>query len=54
VCNILSIAIEDIPLLDYGGVIFPHNGVVIMKKGKQDRYIPPLPDGSRPAFRRSL
>jgi hypothetical protein len=52
VCNILSMGVEDIPLLDYAGVIFPHNGVVIMKKGYQDRYIPPLPDGSRPAFRR--
>jgi hypothetical protein len=53
-CNLLSIAIEDIPLLDYGGVIFPHQGVVLMQKGRQDRYIPPLPGGRRPSFRRSL
>jgi hypothetical protein len=54
VCNILSVAIEDIPFLDYGGVIFPHQGVVLMKKGYQDKYIPPLPGGKRPAFRRNL
>jgi len=52
-CNLLSIAIEDVPLLDYGGVIFPHKGVVLIQKGRQDRYIPPLPGGRRPYFSRT-
>jgi hypothetical protein len=51
-CNVLSIAIEDIPLLDYGGVIFPHRGVVIMRKGQLDVYYQPLPGGRTPPFKR--
>ncbi len=53
-CDFLSMVIEDVPLLDRGGVIFPHRGVVIMNKGKLDVYYPPLPGGRTPSFRRSL
>ena len=51
VCNTLSIAIEDVPGLLRGGVIFPHRGVVLIEKGRNDRYFPPLPGGRRPYFR---
>ena len=51
-CDVLSEVIEYAPLLDYGGVIFPHRGVVIMRKGQLDTYYPPLPGGRTPPFRR--
>jgi hypothetical protein len=51
VCNTMSIAIEDLPLPLSGGVIFPHRGVVLIRKGQQDRYLPPLPGGRRPYWK---
>ena len=52
VCDTMSWIIEDIPGLDYGGVIFPHRGVVIIQKGRLDRYIPPLAGFKTPPFSR--
>ena len=51
-CELLSMAIEDVPFLDYGGVIFPHRGVVIMRKGQLDVYHQPLSGGRTPPFSR--
>jgi hypothetical protein len=51
VCNTMSIAVEDLPLPLSGGIIFPHRGVVLIRKGQQDRYIPPLPGGRRPYWK---
>ena len=53
-CDMLSMVIEDVPLLDRGGVIFPHRGVVLMQKGKEDIYFPPIVPGRFPRIRRSL
>jgi len=53
-CDFLSWVIEDIPFIDYGGVIFPHKGVIIMRKGQLDTYYPPLPGGKPPNFRTHL
>jgi len=53
-CIVLGVAIHHVPLLDRGGVIFPHGGVVILEKGKQDLYIRPPARGKIPPFRRSL
>jgi hypothetical protein len=53
-CDFLSMVIEDIPLLDRGGVIFPHRGVVIMQKGKADVYFPPVAPGVFPRIRRAI
>jgi len=53
-CDTLSMAIEDVPLLDRGGVIFPHRGVVVMQKGKEDVYFPPIAAGVFPRIRRGL
>jgi hypothetical protein len=52
-CDTLSWMIEDIPFFDRGGVRFPHGGVVLIDKGKLDRYLPPL-FGRPPPIRRSL
>ena len=54
VCNYLGFVIEWVPLLDRGGVIFPHKGVVILEKGQEDLYIPPIARGRIPPFRRAL
>ena len=51
-CDFLSMVIEDVPLLDHGGVIFPHRGVVIMQKGKADVYFPPVAPGVFPRIKR--
>jgi hypothetical protein len=51
-CDAMSWIIEDIPFIDYGGVIFPHRGVVIIRKGRLDVYYPPLPGGKTPTFSR--
>ncbi|HUO11143.1 MAG TPA: hypothetical protein VMU37_00150 [Caulobacteraceae bacterium] len=53
-CDALSWATEDLPLPLSGGVIFPHNGIVLIQKGLPDRYLPPLPNGRRPPIRRSM
>jgi hypothetical protein len=49
-CQELSFAIAYVPFLDCGGVIFPHRGVIIMRKGRPDEYRPPLPGGRTPPF----
>ena len=49
-CQELSFAIAYVPFLDYGGVIFPHRGVIIMRKGRPDEYRRPLPGGRTPPF----
>ena len=51
-CDVLSLAIKYVPLLDYGGVIFPHRGVVIFRKGQVDTYYRPLSGGRAPPFSR--
>jgi hypothetical protein len=53
-CDLLSMAVEDVPFLDYGGVIFPHRGVVIMQKGRLDVYFPPPSPGLFPRIRRMI
>jgi hypothetical protein len=55
-CDMLSWTIEDLPFVaetgQGGGVRFPHGGVVVITKGRLDRYFPPYAIG-RPSFRRS-
>jgi hypothetical protein len=53
-CTYVRAAIKYTPLLDRGGVIFPHRGVVIFQKGRSDVYLPPIAPGVAPRFRRSL
>lgn len=56
-CDTMSWVIEDIPFIadtgEGGGVIFPHGGVVVITKGRTDRYFPPLSGGRPPLIRRS-
>jgi hypothetical protein len=54
VCNTLSWVIEDLPLPLSGGVIYPHRGVVLIKKGRLDVYYPPGPGGTPPVINRGL
>jgi hypothetical protein len=53
-CDLLSMFIEDVPFFDHGGVIFPHRGVVIMQKGREDVYFAPPFPGRFPKIRRTL
>ena len=53
-CEMMSWIIEDLPLPLGGGVRFPHGGVVLIEKGRLDRYYPPLPGGRPPRITRSL
>jgi len=50
-CEMMSWGIEDFPLPLAGGVRFPHGGLVLINKGKLDRYLPPLFDRPPPIRR---
>jgi hypothetical protein len=52
-CKWLSIAMQLQPFPLSGGVLFPHRGVVLVSKGRVDRYVPPS-GGEFPNLRRIL
>jgi hypothetical protein len=55
-CDTMSWTTEDVPFVadagQGGAILFPHNGIVLILKGRLDRYYPPLPGGRRPSFKR--
>jgi hypothetical protein len=54
-CTMMSIGMQIQPLPIGGGVVFPHKGVVLIDKGRVDRYVPPAISAVKyPNLRRSL